>query len=400
VGAVQLAPNRLAYQYRSLSKMDAMQREGVSCRRPRYGSRRRVVRRCPTVLHPLLLTAALSGCASPAGQSQDLVHLEPLASADLSNLGAVVDVAVDEAGHIFILDAHLPGVVVLDSTLIPLTTFGGRGSDLGQFSEPVSVEVLSKGRIAVLDRALRRVTIIAVQEGARALEARYTLQIDGPSEDFCSWSDSSLIVYGLSGGYRLHIYGLDGSRLHSLAPPATDLSAMAASLLTVGRIACNPSSDEVILSSKFQPTIEVFNVSSGVRVALDTLSPYRALTIYDRGDEVSISSGPAGHSAVSNVFDIGAYRIVQTTYNARRDGANVDTVVTYVYSKSSSAWLPAQTALPLIFGFSEGVVFSIRPDHRGQARAGLKRIRIREVIGSRSPAVDSSLQREKGGRGP
>jgi hypothetical protein len=376
-----------------------MQREAVSYRRPRYGGRRRVLGRCPTVLHPLLLTAALSECAAPGGQSQNLVHLEPLASADLSNLGPVVDVAVDQAGHLFILDTHLPGVVVLDSTLIPLTTFGGRGSDLGQFRDPVSVEVLSKGRIAVLDRALRRVTIIAAQEGARALEARDALHIDGPSEDFCSWSDTSLIVYGLSGGYRVHIYGLDGSRFHSLAPPAADLSAMAASLLTKGRIACNPNSDEVILSSSFQPTIEVFNVSSGVRVALDTLSPYRALTIHDRGYEVSISSGPAGHSAVSNVFDIGPYRIVQTTYNARRDGANVDTVVTYVYSKSSDAWLPAHTALPLIFGLSEGIVFSIRPDHRGQARAGLERITIREVIGSRPRVVDNGLNRDKRGAG-
>ncbi|HXF95253.1 MAG TPA: hypothetical protein VNI61_04040 [Gemmatimonadales bacterium] len=177
-------------------------------------------------------------------------------------------------------------------------------------------------------------------------------------------ADSNLLVYGLRLGSRLHVVDLDGRRLRSFASADATLSPMAQDLLAQGRIWCNPQRDEVLVSSKFLQLVEAFQISTGQRVWVDTLRPFRTIALSDRGTRVTISSGRAGFSLVSSLFSIGDYRLFQTTYESRLDNPAVDTIVTYVYSRRTGTWFPPQFDVPLLLPLRGAKVLSVEESDR------------------------------------
>lgn len=284
--------------------------------------------------------------------TQQVIRLQRIArtqSDRLSDLGGVVDAVRDPQGRLFILDRTGPGIVVTDDNLQPLGYFGQRGSGPGEFREPVAIGIHSDGHVAVLDRALARVTILAVSDGGRSLLPQHTVFLGIPSESMCILRDNTLLIYGFSAGARLHIFGLDARLLRSFGPADSTFSPMALDLLTQGRIACDELLDEVLVSSKFLPVVEAFRISTGERIWVGSLRPFRALTVTDQGGRVSISSDRAGFSTVSSLFSIGDYRVFQTVYASRLDTVDVDTVVSYVYSRRRQDWIAPEFHAPLLF---------------------------------------------------
>jgi len=266
---------------------------------------------------------------------------------------------MDPQGRVFVLDRITPRVVVTDARLRALGYAGRRGSGPGEFREAVSIAIEPDGRVAVLDRALRRVTVFDVRDGGSSLVPWRTVSMRTPAESMCVLKDGTFLIYGLSDGNRLHVVDLDARLVRSFGPPDVKLSPMAQDQLAQGRITCDVPRDEVLVSSRFLPVVELFRISTGARVWVDTLRPFRSLAVADRGVSVSLSSGRAGFSLIASLFRIGEYHVFQTKYEARLDSAAVDTIVTYMYSRRARTWLPLQFDVPALFLVREGMALSV-----------------------------------------
>lgn len=298
---------------------------------------------------------------APPSDAQQ-IRLEATArttSSQLHELGIVADAAADAAGRVFILDPSLPRIVIADRHLRTLGHFGRRGSGPGEFRDPVAVKALASGEVAVLDRALGRITLFGVDPGGTTARPLRTISLEFISESMCALPDGGFLVYGSHAGQRLHVIRPDGRLVRSFAPAEPGLSPMARSLLTRGRMACDLRRDEVLVSSRFLPTVETYRISTGERTWTGRLEPFRETIVSDGGGQASIASGPNGISLVSNVVTAGDYFVFQASFESRTDGATVDTTTTYVYSRSLREWLPHSVRAPLMFGLDDGRVLSV-----------------------------------------
>lgn len=330
------------------------------------------VRTCAVILTGWIL---LSG-QPVSGQGR--IRLEATAhttSDKLASLGDVIGAVIGTGQTVFLLDANPPRIVATDLRLRELASFGRQGSGPGEFRNPVSLAMVSGGRIAVLDRALRRITIVAATNGGKTIVLHRTMPLLVPAEAMCALPDDKFLVYGFAGGNRLHVLDSAGKVLRSFAPPRGSGSPMASTLLAAGLIACDNRRDEVVVSSKFLSTVEAFRISTGQLVWLDSLRFFRPLELEDHGTTVSISSsGLAGYSSIASLFQIGNYRVFQTVYEARQDHPTVDTVVTLVYDIHRAAWMPYQVNVPLSFRLTDTNVVSVDSGPQLELEIRLSRI--------------------------
>jgi hypothetical protein len=321
-----------------------------------------------------------------AGENLVLKPLATMPGDALNRLGDVVAAVRDPHGRLFILDNKERRVVLTDEGFRHFVYAGRPGAGPGEFREPVSIGVLSDGRIAVLDRALRRVTIFRVRDVAPLLVPERTIPFRVRTEAMCILRNDQLLILGLADGARLHVYDLEGRHLRSFAPADSSLSPMAAGILSKGRIACDRGSDEAVVSSSVLPVVEAFRVTTGARTWADTLRPFRQIILRDEGDRVSQSSGRTGHSLVSNVFVTDGYRVFQALYAARLDGAAIDTSVSYVYSRSERSWLATTFLVPLLFPLEDGIVVAVRQDPEFQVQ--VSRLTVRGGAAGHSRSVE------------
>jgi len=307
------------------------------------------------------LSALLAVCSPLCPQA---LRLQPVATATADQLGgirSVAGVAADWGGRVFMLDSAARRIVVTDASLRLLVSLGeSREAPAENFRQPVSIAALGPARIAVLDKALRRVTVFTIRDAGKALVLYRTVPVPFAAEAMCAADDTVLLLYGLAKGQRIHLISLGGRPLRDFATPVYPrLSPMAQGLVSRGKVACDPQSDEVIVSSDFLPVVEAFRISSGQLSWSDSLKPFRAVALRDRGEAVSISSGRGGFSLISSLFTMAGHRVFQTRFEGRLDSARIDTVATYAYSKAGQAWRPLQFDMPLLFPLSRDRVLSV-----------------------------------------
>ena len=66
---------------------------------------------------------------------------------------------MNKAGHLLVCDKMNHRIQVFELSGKFIAKFGEKGSDLGQFNEPMSTAVLSDGRIVVSDFSNHRIQI-------------------------------------------------------------------------------------------------------------------------------------------------------------------------------------------------------------------------------------------------
>jgi hypothetical protein len=304
-------------------------------------------------------------------------------------LDGIVDAVADSARRIFVLAKSNGRIAMTDRDLRPLAYIGGAGTQPGSFREPVAIGLFADGRVAVLDRALHRVSIFAVDRSGRSAALQRTIALKIETESMCTLPNGQLLIYGLADGQRMHVVDSTGARLRSFAPADSDHSPMAQRLLATGRIACDPANDEVIVTSIHTPQVEAFRISSGEQLWRDVLRPFRPIRMIDRGRSVSLESENAGYSRISAVFGLDDLWVIQTTYDARLDEATRDTVITYVYSRRGGTWLSPEAGLPLIFPVGGNAALS---EHvrRGPGSFAIRQLKIAAGgAGSRTTPVAS-----------
>lgn len=313
-------------------------------------------------LAPLLVCAWLSIPADQGDAGLQATLSASTPSEKVHSTGLLVGATETKAGTLLLLDRGTPAILIADSRLKPLGRAGRRGSGPGELREPVSIGILEGGQVAVLDRALRRINLYDMGRDGASLTASGSVPIAASAEAMCILPGSKLLIYGYREGYRLHVFDLNGKLLRSFGPVETILSPIARDLLTKGLLACDNRSDEVVLSSKFLPVVEAYRVSTGERIWVDTLRPFRPLNVNDQGGRVSIASGRTGYSASSSVLVLGNYRIFQTFFDSRRDSVEVDSVTTYIYDRPARRWLTPQHDLPTLLPFRDRKVVSVADD--------------------------------------
>lgn len=312
-------------------------------------------------LHLRCVVSLLAAITPTAGDCQVKLHGPPLATApgeQLGNLGDVTDVTMDVHRVIYLLDGAKPGLIAVDTNLRFLKSFGRVGSGPGEFREPIAVAPLQGGGVAVLDRALRRISTFR-WAGHDILKFDRALALVTPAESMCLLPDGKFLIYGHEGGKRLHVYSATGRLLRSFGDSDARMSPMANTMLSQGRIACDPARGAVIVTSKFLPRVEAFNIQSGIRIWSDTLIPFRQLVIKDDGKRVSIASGRAGASLIARVVAWGGYDLIQTRYDSRVDRATVDTIVSFTRVEASHSWSQARVDLPILYRLSQGLALTL-----------------------------------------
>lgn len=319
-------------------------------------------------LAPLLFFCWLSLPIGQVNPGVRVIQITATPSEKLRSTGLLVGATETRTGTILLLDRGAPGIFITNTRLKPLGTAGRRGSGPGELREPVGIGILQEGRVAVLDRALRRINLYHLDSLGVSLTTAGSIPIASSAESMCVLPGSRFLIYGYRDGYRLHLFDLSGKLVRSFGPVEADLSPIARDLLTKGLLACDGRGDEVVLSNKFLPVVEAFDLSTGERMWVDTLQPFRPLKVEDKGGRVSIASGRTGYSASSSVLVLGKYRIFQTFFDSRRDSVQVDSVTTYIFDRTARQWLPPQHDIPTLLHLGDRKVVSVADDDEATIR--------------------------------
>jgi hypothetical protein len=309
----------------------------------------------------LSLLATLALASAPARLwGQGPVHLTLRAQTSLDSLrdpDEIVDAAQDTDGTIYMLDAR-SRVTIVDRHLALLGAFGTPGGGSAGPRYPVSIGMLRDGRFAVQDEGRFAIAILRADLGGGRLMPLDTVAIRPFGRGMCVLRDGTFLVYGANAGMRVHIYGPGGRLLRSFAPADSTLDYRVQDQLAMGRIGCNEDRDEVVLTSAFLPAVEAYRITTGRRIWVGTLRPYRPTEITIRSRGMTLASGPGGHSVVVTVLVLRGCRLLQARYLGRQDGAGVDTVVTYLFRDSATA-PTVRLDVPLLVSAGSGRVLSL-----------------------------------------
>jgi hypothetical protein len=314
----------------------------------------------------LIASLLVSTAAALRIQAQELRFI-PSATArfdQVSHVSGVQDAVADGLGHIVLLDGRNARVVVTDESLRPLSSLGSRGTTSSQFIEPVALSRIAAGRIAVLDRSLRRITELRIAASGRSVVANSNVPLDVRSTAFCALGPKQFMIYAPRNRFRLHVLSQSDRTVRSFAPIDAHWSTIASTVVFQGKLACDLPRDLAVISSDYRPYVEGYRISSGKLVWIDTLRGTRAPRIVDRDTSVTVSGGSAGYSMITGVLDSPGLRVYQTVFDGRTDGATIDTITTYSYQTGRNEWLPAMVSLPRLLALDGERAITVDPARR------------------------------------
>ena len=266
--------------------------------------------------------------------------------------GLVADVATDDAGRLFVLDALMNRVAMFTREGRPLGTLGEAGRGPGELALPAAMAVDPAGRVYVLDRLTSRISVFEV-EGARPAG---TLRIDFGGEDLCLLG-GRLYVLGERGGRLIHeLDPATGAVVRSFAPDPAARNPLLRSTRSSGYLGCG-GDGEILFLPLLLPEVRRYSASTGRLAATLPLPGYRAVRVEDRGDEVVFRAPSGGrHHMASSLAPLGGGRwLVQIGFarQGSRSQHEIESIRSYL--------LPARGPLREIGGELPRVV-AIRSD--------------------------------------
>lgn len=309
------------------------------------------------VLHLLFQIAAP---LAASGQESRLA-IRPLGSAvSIAELATPSGAVLGPYGRLYLWDSQSQSVLALDRQLRVVGRFGRKGSGPGEFREVTMVAALDATRLVVLDRVLRRLTVVAFPSPGASPVFEESVPLGFSGEAMCVWAPDSLIVQGFTAGHSVHLLSLDGVILRSYKKAAAEQSRMAAEMFSRGDVICDKRGGVFVVATRQLPLVEAYEVEAGTLLWARTLMPFRQMSIEDNEGSLTISAGRDGNSAVVSLGGMRDRVVAQSTFESRMDRA-ADTTMTFTIVLPGDQVL-SQVDLPLLRWISPDLVLLVRED--------------------------------------
>jgi predicted membrane-bound mannosyltransferase/DNA-binding beta-propeller fold protein YncE len=145
-------------------------------------------------------------------------------------------IVVDALGHVLVADTGNKRVIVYDADGNFISQFGGEGSDLGLFDEPVGLALDSKGNLYVADTWNQRIQVFVPNADktkyaasaqwsisgwlSQSLDNKPYLAVDQQGHIFATDPDSFRVLEFTSNGEFVHAWGQNGNALDNFGVPS------------------------------------------------------------------------------------------------------------------------------------------------------------------------------------
>jgi len=234
------------------------------------------VQRMRSVMLLLLLEFTLGVAAYPQVPSATgTLTIGVLDGTPALTFGEIADITADASGRIYILDRHAREIRVFSPDGEALQIVGRRGGGPGEYQEPSSVTVLADNRLMVTDRALRRITMYAIED---SLTYQSDIRIDLGIREACRIG-TNLFLLGFADDALVHQITLDRDGVH----PVRSFGGRFADhpmQRTYGEfIACIPRAGLVVVATGRLPLVQAYRVSDGALAWKTTLEDYTGIAI-------------------------------------------------------------------------------------------------------------------------
>jgi hypothetical protein len=215
--------------------------------------------------------------------------------------GEITDVAVEENGWLYVLDARSSDVRVFDQRGRLVAKFGRPGRGPGEFANPTSVALGPSGRVYVGD--LTRQVHVFERHGPEFKYVR-SLRLRVAALDMCIMH-GVLVVHGvnLEETRLIHEYDLAGKLLRSFGSVYKSQSPDINFALSKGRLVC-AANEGVVL---FAPASGIPEV-----IAYDTTGTPKWLTTFENYQPIWVTEAKGGYGV--QVPPSGFHRIQAITY--------------------------------------------------------------------------------------
>ena len=191
--------------------------------------------------------------------------------------GAFVDVTIDDAGVVYVLDKYEPVVRVFDPSGDFVTGFGGIGGGPNEFRRPRAIDRISDGRLLVADRN-RQLKVLAPSDSGYNLVDNITL----------AYSLDELCLSGRRPFARAR--GSDPKILHEIAIGSDGRNAdfgegyrdsqwLVRDQLSDGRMACLDDPPRVVFGFEFFPFVRAYDPTSGTLLWASKVEDYAQMKI-------------------------------------------------------------------------------------------------------------------------
>ncbi|MCY3595990.1 MAG: hypothetical protein OXG71_00935 [Rhodospirillales bacterium] len=191
--------------------------------------------------------------------------------------GAFVDVTIDHAGVVYVLDKYEPVVRVFDPSGGFVTSFGGIGGGPNEFRRPRAIDRLGDGRLLVADRN-RQLKVLAPSDSGYNLVDNITL----------AYSLDELCLSGRRPFARAR--GSDPKILHEIAIGSDGRNAdfgegyrdaqwLVRDQLSDGRMACLDDPPRVVFGFEFFPFVRAYDPTSGALLWASKVEDYAQMNI-------------------------------------------------------------------------------------------------------------------------
>ncbi|WP_419941213.1 6-bladed beta-propeller [Candidatus Palauibacter sp.] len=186
---------------------------------------------------------------------------------DLGNLdgdgpavfGSIIDVELDERGHIYVLDEISRNLRIFDAAGEPVARMGRQGAGPMEFRSPNAFALLTDGRIVVHDRGNRHLKVFGSTASGYALLE--TVPLHFVSEDLCVTHDRLFAEgWARDGDYILHEVAVgDSGEDRDFGSGYEADSGLIRGQLSDGRIACLRDPPRVVFGLQLLPVVRAYS---------------------------------------------------------------------------------------------------------------------------------------------
>lgn len=273
-------------------------------------------------------------------------------------LGHIQGAALLSSGEVVVLDDKMTRLRVFSATGLPEQSLGRAGRGPGEFSDPLSLAVDSRGALHVGDL---RHSIQVFSHSTSGYRLERTLQVDVAVRGLCLL-DSVMVIHGmqLRSASILHVYDRLGTRLRSFGVLYQSPNALVNHEFGAGRIACDSATGFVF----YVPGGAIGEVRAyrldGSLVWRTVLSGYRVNRIEDYRGGIRIATNQAGVNFVRALTLLpGRGLLVQIAYRsaqALREGVDYTSLTSVLLDHVTGRPSALGTSLPPIVAATRGEV--------------------------------------------